>query len=168
MSIFLQRFTLFLFVGIFQHSFLDILWPNFVAPAAMIALMVTLVFLSGFEKGGLAALLALILFLLLGQKNELFPLFAVVIVYGTSFLSRRLAIERLLQTTVVLALASAGFALAYILLVIFWTREPVPITSVFANLTQTILVFPIVFVVLKTWEKYVRENTMSEFRGLRT
>ncbi len=168
MSIFVQRSALFLVLAVFQYSFLDILWPSFPAPAAMIALIVSQVFLNGFEKGGLWSLFAVGLFLLLGQSDHIFVLFGVLIAYGTGFLSRRLVIERPVQTSFLLACTSAGFAATYIIVIVLFFQHPLVVWSLFGNILQTLFVFPVIFFILTTWERYVRESAMSEFRGLRT
>lgn len=168
MSIFLQRTALFLVAAVLQHSFLDILWPSFPAPALMISLVVTLVFLQGFERGGLWALFALLLFMVLGTVDSRFVLFAVAIAYGTSFLSRRLVIERSLQTSFVLAVASAGCTLMYSVVVFLIDQNTWSSLTVFFNMLETVLVFPFVFLVFRKWEQYATESFMSAFRGMRT
>lgn len=168
MSIFLQRTALFLLVVIMQRSFLDVLWPGLVAPTLMITLIVSLVFLNGFENGGLWSLLALILFALLGEGEQAFLLYAVVIAYGTSFLSRRLVTERPLQTAVILALSSAGFAFVYALLFLLIENGRFDFLGASLNALQAALVFPFVFLLFRAWEGYIKNSFMSEFRGMRT
>ena len=168
MTLFVQRLALFLLLAVFQYSFLDVLWPSFSAPAAMISLTVSLVFLSGFEHGGLWALFATALFLLLSQDDYTFALFTVLVAYGTGFLSRRLVIERPVQTSFVLASASAGFAAGYIVISALISRQSFDTGALFGNILQTMLVFPVMFLILKTWEKFAKESAMSEFRGMRT
>ncbi|MFA9262493.1 MAG: hypothetical protein ACEQSB_04025, partial [Undibacterium sp.] len=115
-----------------------------------------------------SALLALALYLLLGQGNPFFILFAVLVAYGTSFLSRRLVIERPVQTSFVLALASAGFVTSFNLFMRYLNPEVFMWQSFVLAAIQAMVVFPLVFFIIRAWERYVRESTMSEFRGMRT
>jgi|GEM_PF-5915510 len=168
MNLFLQRFIIFLGAAILQRSGFDIIWPNFQAPAIMIALVVSLVFILGFEQGLAWSLLAVLIYSLLG-RGDLFVVYAVVVAYGTSFLSRRLVIERTLESGLVLAITSVLFTLLFYGVLFGVAQETLPtFMMMILNALQTLLVFPIVFILLQLWERRVRNSFMSQFRGLRT
>lgn len=168
MNIHFQRFILFLAFAILQRSFFDVIFPASSAPVVIISLIVSLIFLEGFEHGGAAALFLVGIYFLLGQSDLVLLLFLVFTAYSTGFLSRRLVIERPVQTSFVLALATAGFALAFALIASYLDRELFTMGQLVGIGIQTAIAFPTVFFIMKVWERYIRESAMSEFRGLRT
>lgn len=167
MSVFFQRVGLLLFAVILQRSFLDILWPSLEVPALVISVIISLIFLLGFERGLGWALLTLLLFALLGEVG-MFPVFAVGVAYGTSFLSRRLVIEHRFQSSLILSIVAAGAAVLYGVLSALVYHGTVGVGSIVGSALETLLVFPLVLIVLRLSEEYIRTSQMSEFRGLRT
>lgn len=168
MNIHFQRFVLFLVFAVLQRSFFDVISPSIAAPVVIISLVVSLIFLEGFERGSLAALFLVGIYFLLGQSDLVLLLSLVFVAYSTGFLSRRLVIERPVQTSFVLALATAGFAITFELFAAYLGRESLILRQFVVMVVQVILIFPPVFFVMKGWEKYIRESAMSEFRGMRT
>lgn len=167
MSVFFKRFFLLLVAVILQRSFLDILWPTLEAPAMIIATVISLTFLFGFIRGLGWVLLVLLLHFLLGEAG-MFPVFAIGIAYGTSFLSRRLLIERRTESSLALALVAAVSAILYLLLLSFWHAADISVVLVLANALEAALLFPLVFVIMHFHEMRIQENIRSEFRDLRS
>ena len=167
MNVFLQRSVPLLIFIVLQRSFLDVLWPSLEAPSLLIATIISLVFLLGFKQSLGWVLFTVLLFMLLGTVGY-FAIFAVVVAYGTSFLSRRLLIERRLQSILALSVVSAGSAVAYLFISFFWYRGGLVIWQITGNALEALLIFPIVFGILRFSEEHIRASLMSEFRGLRS
>ncbi len=167
MSIFFQRFFLLLLAAIIQRSFLDILWPTHEAPVLIIAVIISLVFLFGFARGLGWVLLTIFLYTLLGD-TETFPVFAVGIAYGTSFLSRRLVIERWGESSFGLSLVAAVSVILYLFFLTVGRGIEITTLMVIANMVAALIVFPLVFSIMRVREKQIQESLRSEFRGLRT
>ncbi len=167
MSVLAQRMLLLLLLVVLQYSFFDILWLSLGAPVLLIAASITLVFLAGFAQGiGWVVFMAGLSFLI--GETRFFPVFAVSIAYGASFLSRRLRLEDHIQTIVVLALVAVASTLLYRAALfsfgsLEWTWSPMVWDAV-----RAFLVFPIVFSLLRWHEEYIKANLMSEFRSLRS
>ncbi len=170
MSIVLQQTLLLLSLVIFQRSFLDILWPRFDAPSLIIATIIALVFILGFIRSLNWVLLLIFFYGLLGSGDMqgLFPIMAVGIAYSASFLSRRLLIERHMESSLALGLVSASMVLAYTLLLSVWQDSIVSFSTVLGNMLLALFLFPLVFTVLRIREERIRFSLMSEFRGMRT
>ncbi|MFZ1626347.1 MAG: hypothetical protein WAT81_00915 [Candidatus Moraniibacteriota bacterium] len=167
MSTFIQRITLLLLAVILQRSFFDVLWPSLIAPALIISVVVSLVFLLGFEHGLPWVFLTLFLFTLLGEVG-IFPVFAVGVAYGTSFLSRRLLIEHHVESSLALAMVTAAAAAAYVFVSIFLYGSSATVGQVIGGIFEAFLIFPLVLIVLRFSEEHIRSSQMAEFRGLRT
>ncbi len=166
MSIVLQRFAVFLIIAVIQRSFLDILWPVLVAPAAIIALVISLVFLFGFERGLAWSLLGVAIYALLGPPT-LFPVYAVAIAYATSFLSRRIVLEAHVRSYLILASVAGGFAVAYAVGLALFQAETLFVGRFVENFFETFLLFLLLFPLLRWWERRIQYGLMSEFRGVR-
>ncbi len=170
MSIILQQTLLLLVIVILQRSFLDVLWPGLDAPSLIIATIIALVFILGFSRALGWVIMLVFFYELLGNGSieAIFPVAAVGIAYAASFLSRRLLIERHVESSLALGLVSASAALAYLLsLVLLQDSTLVPIVAL-GNMFLASLLFPIVFTVLRIREERIRFGLMSEFRGMRT
>lgn len=170
MSIVLQQILILLFIVILQRSLLDILWPGFDAPSLIIAATIALVFVLGFARSLRWVLLLIFFYVLLGNDGVqgLFPVIAVGIAYATSFLSRRLLIERHIESSLVLGLVSAFMALGYAVLFALWRDMTFSISAAAGNMLLAFSLFPLVFTVLRIREERIRFSLMSEFRGMRT
>lgn len=170
MNLFLQQFVLLLALVILQRSFFDILWPGFDVPALIIAATIALVFILGFARALGWVLMLIFLYVLLGSNSEIgyFPVIAVVVAYGTSFLSRRLLIERPIQSSLTLAFVSGLSVGAAALIFRLFQDSSMSLAAGAGDALLTMLIFPIVFIVLRIREEHVRSSLMSEFRGLRT
>ncbi|MFZ1655064.1 MAG: hypothetical protein WBO92_02905 [Candidatus Moraniibacteriota bacterium] len=167
MSVFVQRLLLLLLLVVLQHSFLDILWPSLGAPVLLIAASIAIVFLTGFAQGiGWVVLMVGLSFLL--EEMSFFPVFAVGIAYGASFLSRRLRLEDRIQNIVVLSLVAAFSALLYRVLLYFFEAVDWTLSLMIWDAALAFLVFPIVFGIIRRHEEYIKTSLMSEFRGLRS
>ena len=167
MSTFIQRIMLLLFAVILQRSFFDILWPSLIAPALIISVVVSLVFLLGFKQGLPWVFLTLFLYTLLGEVG-IFPVFAVGVAYGTSFLSRRLLIEHRFQSSLALSIVTAASAIVYVLGSIVLSGSSTTVGQVIGSIFEALLIFPIVLIVIRFSEEYIQSTQMAEFRGLRT
>lgn len=170
MSIVLQQILLLLTIVIFQRSFFDILWPGFDAPSLIIATTIALVFIMGFARSLRWVLLLAFFYALLGNggMQGLFPVVAVGTAYATSFLSRRLLIERRMESSLALGLVSALTALGYSLFIALWKDAIILVSAVVGNMLLAFLLFLVVFIVLRIREERIRFSLMSEFRGMRT
>lgn len=170
MSIVLQQILLLLLIVIIQRSFFDVLWPNFDAPSLIIAATITLVFVQGFARSLRWVLLLIFFHALLGNDGMqgLFPVIAVGIAYATSFLSRRLLIERHVESGLALGLFSAFAAFGYALLFALWQSSSVSVSAIVGNALLAFFLLPLVLTVLRIREERIRFSLMSEFRGIRT
>ncbi len=170
MSIVLQHILFLLLIVIMQRSFFDILWPGFDAPALIIATTITLVFVQGFAQSLRWVLVLVFFYVLLGNGDTqgLLPIVTVGIAYATSFLSRRLLIERHMESSLALGLVSAFMALGYSLLLSLWQDTALVLSGIIGNMVLSALLFPCIFTVLRIWEERIRFSLMSEFRGMRT
>lgn len=170
MSIVFQQILILLFIAILQRSFLDILWPGFDAPSLIIAATIALVFVLGFARSLRWVLLLIFFYALLGNGGTqgLFPVVAVGIAYAASFLSRRLLIERHVESSLILGLVSAFMALGYAVLFALWQDMPFSVLAAVGNMLLAFVLFPLVFTVLRIREERIRFSLMSEFRGMRT
>ena len=128
------------------------------------------ILISNFGQGYFGNLQLVFFYELLGNGSVqgLFPIIAVGIAYGTSFLSRRLLIERHVESSLALGLVSALMALVYLLLLTLWRDATISVLAVFGNMLLSGLLFPLVFMVLRIREERIRFSLMSEFRGMRT
>lgn len=167
MSIFFQRFFMLLLAVVLQHSFLDILWPNLETPSILIAVIISYVFLLGFKRSIGWVLLVAWLSLLIGEVS-VFPVFAVGIAYGASFLSRRLRIEHRVQNVFALSLVAAFSASIYMLSLTFLQGTGLSPWLVLGNALVALAVFPIIFGVFRWHEEQIETSLMSEFRGVRS
>lgn len=170
MSIVLQQILLLLLIVILQRSFLDILWPGFDAPSLIIVTTITLVFIQGFTRSLRWVLLLIFFHALLGNGSiqGLFPIMAVGIAYLTSFLSRRLLIERHVESALALGLVSTGMTLGYALFFALWQETSLSVSAIAGNALLSFLLLPIILTVLRVREERIRFGLMSEFRGMRT
>lgn len=170
MSIVLQQILLLLFVVILQRSFLDVLWSGFDAPSLIIVTTITLVFVQGFARSLRWVLLLIFFYALLGNDGiqGLFPVIAVGIAYATSFLSRRLLIERHVESSLALGLFSALTASGYALLFAIWQQASISVSAIVGNALLAFFLLPLVLTVLRIREERIRFSLMSEFRGIRT
>jgi hypothetical protein len=170
MSIVFQQILLLLLIAILQRSFFDVLWPGFDAPSLIIATTIALVFVQGFARSLRWVLLLVFLHALLGNSGlqGLFPVTAVGIAYATSFLSRRLLIERHMESGLALGLFSALMALGYSLFFALWQQAIISVAAIVGNALLAFLLLPLVLTVLRIREERIRFSLMSEFRGMRT
>lgn len=167
MNVFFQRFISLLLAVVLQRSFLDVLWPGLSAPAIILSVTITLIFLLGFEQGIGWVVLLLLLHMLLGVSG-IFPVYAVAVAYGTSFIVRRLRIEHRIQSSLILALATGLSAGTFLVLLSVTQDIRLSASLLAANILEGFLVFPLVFGALRFREERIRSSLMSEFRGMRT
>lgn len=170
MSMVLQQGLILLSIVIFQRSFFDVLWPSFIAPVLIITVIIALVFVLGFTRALGWVLLLVFFYTLLGNDDQrgMFPIVGVVIAYGTSFLSRRLLIEQHVESSLALGIFGAVSVLVYWFLMRFSQNISITISVLLGNALAALIIFPIVFTLLRIWDERVRFSRMSEFRGLRT
>lgn len=170
MSIVLQQILLLLLIVILQRSFFDVLWPGFDAPSLIIVTTITLVFVQGFAQSLRWVLVLIFFYALLGNGGTqvLFPVVAVGIAYATSFLSRRLLIERHLESSLALGLFSALAVLGYVLFFALWREVSISVSVIAGNALLAFFLLPLVLTVLRIREERIRFSLMSEFRGMRT
>ncbi len=170
MSIVLQQILLLLLIVILQRSFLDVLWSGLDAPSLIIVTAITLVFVQGFARSLRWVLLLIFFYALLGNDGiqGWFPVIAVGIAYATSFLSRRLLIERYVESSLALGLFSALAASGYACLFALWQPGSISVSAIAGNAFLAFLLLPLVLTVLRIREERIRFSLMSEFRGIRT
>lgn len=167
MSVFFQRCLFLLLLVMLQHSWLDVMWPDFRAPGIIIAVVISLVYLLGFERGVGWALVATGMSLLIGEVN-IFPVYAVGIAYGSGFLTRRLRIEHQTQHVFVLSLVAATAALMFVLILNVLQVGTVPFVNALGNAGITAVLFPLVFGSIRWRESQIERSLMLEFRSVRT
>lgn len=114
MKIFFLRLLFILSVVFFEFSFFDILFPEMYAPLAIIASVVAWILISGFPRALFMTvpLTALFDIVSTGVPGAL-SLYAVLLAYTTSFLSRRLLVEHRGIGMILYALFAGIGALGY-------------------------------------------------------
>jgi hypothetical protein len=166
MNIVLQRLAVLLIAAVMQRSFFVVLWPMIVAPGVIIALVISFVFILGFERGLVWSLFGVTLHALLGPMT-LFPIYAVAIAYAMSFLSRRIVLEAHMRSYFILASVAGGFALMYAVGLALLQAEILSVGWLIANFFESFMLFLLLFPLLRFWEQRIQSSLMSEFRGVR-
>ncbi len=147
---------------LFELSFLELLFPDVVAPLFLLALVIALVAVLDFPRGFWWSVGSSITFdLLRSGELTLLTVWMVVLAYVTSFLSRRLTFggghtSRLLLTLLmVVAVAVYGSISPFFT----WPR--------FLDMLIAIPVFLIVLASVHKLDTWLAFTSLSEFRGLR-
>lgn len=166
MSVFFQRFILLLFLVVLQYSFFDILWPGNKAPSVVVATVIAIIFLHGFERGMSWVLLVIGVSFIIGGVN-IIPVLLVGIAYGTSFLSRRMRIEHRVQNMFVLSFVSGVSTLVLTAALQLPWLTPIVFTQMLGNAMLTGLVFPFIYSVIRWSEEQIETRQRSEFRSVR-
>ncbi|TXH07515.1 MAG: hypothetical protein E6Q06_02540 [Candidatus Moraniibacteriota bacterium] len=170
MSLVFQRCLLIFVVALVQRSFFDILWPDFEVPSLVVSAIVAETFILGFSTSIKWVILLIFFHSMLGadSADSLFPVAAVMVAYVTSFLSRRLRIERPVQSSCILAIVSAIAVLALQLFLFITQGIQTSLSIVFGNAFLALLLLPIMFIIFRSHDEYIRTSLMSDFRSLRT
>lgn len=124
MKIFFLRVGVMGILVFFQLSFLDILFPWFHTPLLLLASIVAWTLVSGFPRSLFLTVPLTLLFesLAFGWIGS-FSLYAVLFAYATSFLSRRLSIDRRGAGLFLYAFFSAVGAMVYQLILFLLLRS---------------------------------------------
>lgn len=182
MKIFFLRLGAIFILVMLQVSFLDILFPWFHVPLLILASIVAWTLVVGFPGSLWMTVSLSLLFdsVSVGSVSS-FSLYAVLLAYTTSFLSRRLLVEHRGLGLGLYALFAAGGALGYQLLVFFLLRDysqPLlfELSRIPPLLSPSILLFSFVlsaplfiaaYFLLKRFEAYVGMITQKQFLNVR-
>ncbi len=176
-NIFLRILFLFLII-FFQLSFLNILFPKLVVPLLPLTAVVAWTLVSGFPKN-LRMTVPLILFydILTSTGVSSLSLYAVVLAYLTSFLSRRILVERQGFGLLLYGIFSAGGVLGYQLLGLFrltLPEEAFPLAELLPSLPLSFsslllssllacFLFMGVYGLVRYFEKYLEQSSQRQF-----
>jgi hypothetical protein len=169
MSIFVERLLPLLFLAVLQQSFFDILFPSLAVPVLVVALAVALAVIVGFERALGWSLLALFLSEMLGagRIDTMAPLL-VVLVYGASFLSRRLVFEHRFRGVALLSLLAATGTIPVAVFSMLVSGHALSVLGLLITLSAVLILFPPIFLAAQWWERRIVFGQMAEFRGLQT
>ncbi len=180
MKAFFLRTLLLLFLVLLQLSFFDILFPWFRAPLFLLGMVVIFSLVRGFPGALMMTLPLTLLFDAVSRGMvSWFSLYAVIISYGISFLSRRLLIEHRGLGLGLYAGVAFGGALFYQLLFAFVVSGfSTPAESLLKALfpSSESLIFSLVFFLplflflyfaLRHFEGYLAEQSQRQFRNIR-
>lgn len=181
MKVFFLRVSLMLIFVILQLSFFDILFPWPQAPVLLLVAVVVWTLVLGFPRS-LYLTVPLTLFLDSASYGAVswVSLYAVLLAYGTSFLSRRLLIEHRGLSLALYAFFTAASIFAYQSLTPFVSRSsigalvkdatssPFPSWSiVFFTFLFSCFLFPLVYFILKRFENHIEFIAQKQFLNVR-
>lgn len=183
MKTFFLRLLFILAVLFFEFSFFDILFPWISAPLVIVASIVTWSLLMPFPRVLFTTLSLAILFDIVSSGVPgILSLYSVVLVYSTSFLSRRLLVEhqgRGITLYVLFAsLCVFGFTVFKFLFSqgnpFFWSRETFILFSplvfgknLFLSMLLCIPIFVLVYFVISRFERYMKYVAQGEVLKVR-
>lgn len=182
MKVFFLRFGSIMLILLLQFSFLDIVFPQLQAPLLLLVSIVAWTLVRGFPESLLMTVPLGLLFdsVSFGMVGS-FSLYAVILSYATSFLSRRLLIEhRGLSLTLYALFASAG-ALGYRLFTFFFSQggaqgfadglfrmlAALPSESSLSSFVLGIPLFAGAYFVLKRFEERLDLMSQKQFLNVR-
>lgn len=165
MKIFFLRLFFILALMFFQFSFFDILFSQISAPLVLIASVVSFVLVSGFPSALFMTVPLTVFFDIVssGMPGPL-TLYAVPLVYATSFLSRRLLVAHISMGMILYALYAGVSSFGYDLFNFIFFQSGWPSLSEIFVLSVLILpVFTGVYQIIKRFEKYIGSISQRDF-----
>ncbi len=182
MKLFFFRMAIVLLLVFLQLSFFDILFPWFHVPILILVAVVAWTLVSGFPHALFMTVPLTILFdaVLQGAVGA-FSLYAILLAYGTSFLSRRLLIEHRGLSLGLYGLFAAFSAVAYQLPFLLFSGVPTGLAAlttthslswfsfdmlVFSFLC-TLSLFIVTYWALRRFESYADVTAQRQFSNIR-
>lgn len=165
MKIFFLRLFFILALMFFQFSFFDILFSQISAPLVLIASVVAWTLVSGFPSALFMTVPLTVFFDIVssGMPGSL-TLYAVPLVYATSFLSRRLLVTHTSMGMILYALYAGVSALGYDIFNFIFFQSGLPsFSGIFALLILIFPIFAAVYQVIRRFEKYISSISQRDF-----
>lgn len=171
MKIFFLRLLFILTLVFFEFSFFDILFPWISAPLVILDSIVAWALLVNFPRVLFMTIPLTVFFDIVASETQgTFTLYAVLLVYAMSFLSRRLLLEyRGINMALYVLFATFGVLGFTVFDFIFsrgnpflWTKEifvtlfsSVPFQNIFLSMLLCIPLFVCVYFIIRRFEKYM-------------